>query len=356
MDTLHIDGAYGEGGGQVLRTSLTLSALTGRPFELDNIRANRPRPGLRPQHLTAVRAVASICGADVQGDEIDSQMLLFRPSVRPAGGSYRIDVRDAAMGGSAGAITLIAQTLYLPLSFASEPSGVTLCGGTHVPWSPPFHHFSEVFQPAMARLGLGISTELITWGWYPEGGGEILLEIQPVNRLRNLVWTERGDLERVTGVAAVTNLPSHIPQRMSSRCSSILRTAGINCQITPLRERGPGAGAGIFITAEYTHGSLGFSSIGKKGKASELVAEEACEELFKHHNAALAPAVDAHLADQLILPMALASGESIISTSLISNHTKTNSYVIKQFLENSIEIEQRGDGGIIFVKGIDYHV
>jgi RNA 3'-terminal phosphate cyclase (ATP) len=282
--------------------------------------------------------------------------LTFEPSSSPVGGEYRIDVRDVVQGGSAGSVTLIAHTLFLPLSFAAVPSQVTLCGGTHVPWSPPFHHLDDVFIPAMVRAGVKMSAQIKTWGWYPVGGGEIVLQIQPAGQLEKLVWTERGQLQQVTGVAAVTNLPSHIPQRMASRGSSILHSAGISCQITPLRERGPGPGAGIFITAEYTNGRVGFSSIGRKGKPSEKVAKEVCNEFLSYHNANNEPAVDSYLADQMILPLALAGGESVFSTNRITRHTLTNSYVIQQFLGNSIRVNDQGDGGIITIEGIGYHV
>ncbi|MBN1318793.1 MAG: RNA 3'-phosphate cyclase [Anaerolineales bacterium] len=356
MDSIQIDGSYGEGGGQVLRTCLALSALTGRPLELVNIRAGRPKPGLRPQHLAAVRAVAALCDAIVEGDFIPSQALFFKPSMPPVGGEYWIDVRDVTQGGSAGSVTLIAHTLYLPLSFSTDESRVTLCGGTHVPWSPPFHHLDGVFIPAVARMGIDMAAQIKTWGWYPVGGGEIEVQIRPIDGLEKLVWTERGRLERVTGVSAVTNLPSHIPQRMASRCSSILGSAKIPCQITPLRERGPGPGAGIFLTAEYDRGRVGFSSIGRKGKPSEKVAEEICNDLLAFHNANQELAIDPYLADQLILPMALANGESVFTTNRISQHALTNSYVIRQFLDNFIGIERQGDGGTITIEGIGYHV
>jgi RNA 3'-terminal phosphate cyclase (ATP) len=356
MSGIQIDGAYGEGGGQVLRTCLALSALTGQRLELVNIRAGRPKPGLRPQHLAAVRATAALCNAQVEGDFIHSQDLWFEPSSPPIGGEYRIDVRDVTKGGSAGSVTLIAHTIFLPLSFSAMESKVTLCGGTHVPWSPSFSHFNDVYIPTITRAGVKMTAQIKTWGWYPIGGGEFEIRIQPISRLEKLVWTERESLEKVSGVAAVTNLPSHIPQRMASRSSSILHSAGIPCQITPLRERGLGPGAGIFLTANYTHGKVGFSSLGRKGLPSEKVAENVCATFLTFHNDSHKAAVDPYLADQLILPLALADGVSEFTTTRISQHTLTNSYVIQQFLGNTIRIDSQGDGGTIIIEGIGYHV
>jgi len=351
METIQIDGSYGEGGGQVLRTSLALAALTGRPLEIVHIRAGRTKPGLRPQHLTAVRAAAAICAAEVRGDALNSQRLIFRPSRSSAGagGDYCFDVRDTAQGGSAGSMTLVAQTVLLPLALAGLPSQVTLLGGTHVPWSPPFHFMRNVFLPVAGRVGLRAKAKLQTWGWYPVGKGEFSLAIQPSPGLSKLEWTERGELVRVTGVAAATNLPAHIPQRMADRARNLLRDAGIPSQIRPVRERGPAAGAGIFLTAEYANGPAGFAALGRRGRPAEKVAQDACAGLLRHH-AGDAP-VDRHLADQLILPLALAAGESAFRTGQITPHTLTNIHIVQQFLDISIRVEHKGDGGLILITG-----
>jgi len=354
MQAIQIDGSYGEGGGQILRTSLTLSVLTGRPLELVNIRAGRSKPGLRPQHLTAVRAAAAICSAELSGDALHSQYLSFRPMVAPLAGEYRFDVSDAAPGGSAGSTTLIAQTVLLPLALAGQVSQVTLCGGTHVAWSPPFHYLQQAFLPALQRMGLRVDAQLETWGWYPVGRGELKLVVQPGNGLDSLVWDEPGELERVTGVAAVTNLPAHIPQRMASRANKVLQSQGISAQVQPLRARGPAAGAGVFLTAEYSKGVLGFSALGRRGKPSEQVADEACDHLLQHHRTGRA--VDPHLADQLVLPLALAAGESTFSASKITPHTLSNMHVVQRFLDAPITVDRMAAGGLITIKGIAYHV
>lgn len=352
---VRIDGSYGEGGGQVLRTSLVLSALTGRPVEIAGIRAGRKKPGLRPQHLTAVRALAAICAAELRGDAINSQELAFRPGSRPSGGDYVFDVTDAARGGSAGAVTLIAQAVLLPLAFSTGSSRVTLRGGTHVPWSPPFHYLRDVFLPVVGRIGCRAKARLNGWGWYPIGQGEVELGIEPSRGMTNLQWTERGELAQVTGEAAVTNLPAHIPQRMASRANNLLRGAGLTARVEALRAKGAAAGAGIFLTADYANGPAGFSALGRRGLPAEKVAEGACETFFEHHQD-VAAAVDPFLADQLVVPLALAAGDSAYTTSKITQHTLTSIHIVRQFLETGIEVERRGEGGTVRISGVGYHV
>ncbi len=173
---LNLDGSYGEGGGQILRTSLSFSALLGAPVKIERIRAGRPKPGLRPQHLTAVRALARITGAEVAGAELHSQELTFKPRA-PKPGHYLFDVAEKS--GSAGSVTLIAQTLLPPLLQGGRPSTLILKGGTHVPWSPTAHYLIHVFIPALARLGAPVTMTLERWGWYPRGGGEVRLSLAP---------------------------------------------------------------------------------------------------------------------------------------------------------------------------------
>jgi RNA 3'-terminal phosphate cyclase (ATP) len=328
---LEIDGSQGEGGGQLLRTSLSLAALTGRPFRLRHIRANRSKPGLRPQHLTAVHAVAALCQAQLSGAAINSTALEFRPQVRPQGGRYLFDVNEAASGGSAGAVTLIFQAVLWPLLFADAPSQVTLRGGTHVPFSPPYHYLAETVRPACARLGATFQTELTGWGWYPVGQGEMTAVIEPVTHLRAADFTP-VTADQAQGVAAVTNLPAHIPQRMARRAHNLLTAAGLTTAITPLRVRGAGPGAGIMLWLPQA----GFSSLGRPGLPADQVAETAVAELlaFVDNKAA----VDPHLADQLLLPLALAHGRSTYTTNALTQHTLTNARLLRQWLDVPITI------------------
>jgi RNA 3'-terminal phosphate cyclase (ATP) len=344
-----VDGRLGEGGGQVLRTSLSLSAVTGRPFRIDHIRANRSRPGLRPQHLTAVQAVAAICQAELSGAEIDSTSLTFRPTLPPQGGSYAFDVTEVSPSGrSAGAVTLIFQALLWPLLFAREPSQVRIRGGTFVPFSPPYHYLQEVARPAYARFGAAMTVQLAAWGWMAGGDGEIVAGIQPAAGLQGVKF-EPEPVSVVGGVAAVTNLPSHIPHRMARRAHNLLQATDLASQVEPRRERGSGPGAGIVLWIPQA----GFSSLGRKGLPADKVAEAAVAELLSFMDNGMA--VDRYLADQLLLPMALARGRSSSTTDRLTRHTLTNIQLLQQWLDLAIEVDgQLNQPGRIAVTGIGF--
>lgn len=348
---VEIDGSQGEGGGQVLRTILSLSALTGRAVRFSNIRAGRSRPGLRPQHLTAVHAVAMVCDARLEHDTIDSQSLTFAPQTSPQAGAYAFDVQDVAPHGSAGSVTLILKALLWPLLFAGGPSQLTLRGGTHVPFSPPFQYVENVTRPAFARFGADFDLRLAEWGWLPAGEGEIEAEIRPLRQLRAATFAHLPR-EKVQGLAAVTNLPSHIPHRMARRADNLLREAGLDTSITPLRERGPGPGAGIFLWLPQA----GFTCLGRKGMPSEKVAEEAVADLLAFVDNDTA-AVDEHLADQLLIPMALAHGRSTFTTHRLTSHTLTNATLLRRWLGVTIAIEgQEGEPGRVEVEGSGFEL
>jgi RNA 3'-terminal phosphate cyclase (ATP) len=329
---LIIDGSRGEGGGQVLRTCLALSALTGRPFRIEAIRANRSRPGLRPQHLTAVRAAAAICRARVEGDAPDSTVLLFEPRTAPQAGEYEFDVAEASPSRrSAGSVTLILQAILWPLLFAGGASRISLRGGTFVPYSPPFHYLAEVALPSFARMGVRFAAELNSWGWMDAGGGSMSVTIEPSAGLQAAQF-EPGSEKAVHGLAAVTNLPSHIPHRMARRAHNLLLEAGLEPEVQPLRERGAGAGAGITQWMRQA----GFSGLGRKGLPADKVAEAAVAKLlaFLDNGAA----VDHHLADQLLVPMALARGQSGLTTGRLTQHAVTVGDLLGQWFEASVGI------------------
>ncbi|MFQ6100070.1 MAG: RNA 3'-terminal phosphate cyclase [Anaerolineae bacterium] len=349
-----IDGSHGEGGGQVLRTALALAVLTGQPMRIEHIRAGRRKPGLRPQHLTGVRAAGAVCEARLEGAELDSQMLTFVPGGPARPGEYVFDVTEVARGGSAGSVGLVLQTVLLPLALAGGESRLTLRGGTHVPWAPPASYLEHVFLPTLARMGVRTQIELVRWGFYPAGGGEMRVRIaEREGPLSPILLTERGELQRVWGTAAVMNLPAHIPQRMAARARNVLAEAGLQAQVEPLRLRGAGPGAGIFLFAEYAHTTAGFTAYGRKGLPAERVAETACKDLLAHHRSG-APA-DLYLADQLVLPMALAKGESRVITSQVSQHLLTNVWVVPQFLARELSVEgESGVPGAVVVKGVEH--
>lgn len=339
---LVIDGSHGEGGGQILRTSLTLAALTGQPLRIERIRAGRKQPGLRPQHLTAARAAAAVCEARLEGDALGSVTLTFIPTapLPRHSGEYTFDVAEAARGGSAGSVGLVLQTVLLPLALAGGDSRLTLRGGTHVAWAPSVSYLERVFLPTLARMGLHAEVELVRWGFYPVGGGEVHIQIAGrEGPLDPITLTERGKLRRLWGTAAVTNLPSHIPQRMANRVRNVLAEEGLRVEVEPRRLSGAGPGAGVFLFAEYEHAVAGFTAYGRKGLPAERVAEAACKELLAHHRTG-APA-DPHLIDQLVLPMVLAAGRgaSRVFTSRVTRHLLTNVWVVRQFMARQLTIE-----------------
>jgi RNA 3'-terminal phosphate cyclase (ATP) len=353
---LTIDGSYGEGGGQVVRTALTLSTITGQPTRIENIRARRKNPGLRPQHLTAVRAAAAVCKAQVDGDHLGSQMIAFTPTCPPHLGEYVFDVADAAQGGSAGCVSLVLQTVLLPLAMAKSDGPLTksrlvIRGGTHVRWAPPVPYLQHVFAPALSEMGIDTSIELSRWGFYPVGGGEIVTEITGgVKSLRAIQQTKRGELQGIRGVAAVANLPAHIPQRMATRARNLLAEAGLQSSVEPCRLRGAGPGAGIFLWAEYERARAGFTAYGQKGLPAEQVAEAVCEQILEHHLSEAA--TDPYLSDQMILPMAMAEGESQVITSQITQHLLTNIWVVRRFLSRDISVQgEAGAQGTVVVRG-----
>lgn len=328
---LQIDGSHGQGGGQIVRTAVSLAAIGVRAVRIEHIRVGRANPGLRPQHLTAVRALAAICGARLDGDQIGSLTLSFRPTHAPQAGEYTIDVADASRGGSAGSVGLVLQTVFPALALAISRSTLTIRGGTHVPWAPSLFYLEQVYAPAVAQMGAGLRTELHGWGFYPAGGGEARFVIDPaVQSLRPYVSVERGQLENIVGVAVAMNLPAHIPQRMSNRAESVLSELTARTRLEPVRVRGRGPAAALFLAARYTHSAAAFCAYGRKGLPSEQVADAACSEMLTHHRSG-AP-VDRYLADQLLVPMALADGRSEIVTPRVSSHLKTNAWVIEQLL------------------------
>jgi RNA 3'-terminal phosphate cyclase (ATP) len=347
-----LDGSYGEGGGQILRSALALSAITGRPVRVENIRARRPNPGLQAQHLSAVKAAAALCHAQVQGAALGSTALAFIPQSPPAPGAYTVDVGAARAGGSAGSVTLILQAILLPLACAPGSSRVTLQGGTHVPWSPPFHYVRDVLMPTLSRTGLHAEVHLKRWGWYPAGGGEIdlyvhgPLEGEGLYRLKPLTLTERGPLRRLWGWAAVSNLPLEIAKRMAGRANRLLREAGLPDEVEAILAESPGPGAGIFLIAEYANIRAGASAYGKKGLPAERVAEEAVSGFLAFHRSGAA--VDPHLADQLILPLALSPGASRFTTSCITAHLLTSIWVACHFVGDRFEVigEEGGPGEV----------
>jgi RNA 3'-terminal phosphate cyclase (ATP) len=344
---IRIDGSYGEGGGQILRTSLSLSCALGRPIEVINIRRARRKPGLQPQHLTAVKAAAMISKAHVQGAKISSTALQFSPGV-VAGGDYFFDISEEK--GSAGSTSLVLQTILLPLCSNGHPSTITVIGGTHVPWSPSFHYLKNVFLPMLSFIGVSLDLKIEKWGWYPIGGGKIIARITPKKEFKPVVIYDRGKPVRVTGISAISNLPRDIGVRQRDWALTLLSRRGIVAEIDIVSAPSPGTGTLIFILAEFENISAGFDALGAIGKPAEKVADEACRALFEYQDTS--GALDPHLADQIIPYVAFGKGISKFTTSRVTQHLLTNIWVVKQFLDIDIQVEgKEGEVGKIKVQG-----
>lgn len=339
---LIIDGSHGEGGGQILRSTLSLSAITGRPVRIENLRANRKKPGLAAQHLTSVRAAAMLCGAEVTGAELGSQTLQFIPRKPVRAGDYSLDVAEAREGGSAGAAMLVLQTLLIPLALAEGVSTVILRGGTHVDMSPSYDYVHDVWLPTLARMGMRAELSLVRSGWFPVGRGEVRLRIEGSGELLPLRLEHRGPLRKVTGRALAANLPAHVCERMANHAHELLEQAGITAEIEAAVVEAACPGAGLYLTAHYENSLAGFSAQGKRGKPAEQVAEEACFALLHHYRSGAA--LEQHLADQLILPAALCRGESVFGVERISPHLVTNAWVVERFGLARIDIIPAADG------------
>lgn len=335
-EAVQIDGSYGEGGGQVIRTSVSLSALTGRPVEICNVRAGRAKPGLQPQHLTAVKAVAHICRAEVEGAAVGSQRLVFVPGWQPQPGSYRFDI------GTAGATTLVAQSLLLPLALSGHESKLDVVGGTHVPFAPTEEYLEMVYLPALARFGISVSCGCPSAGFYPKGGGELRMSIFPAESIQPIDLTERGGLLALKASIVTSQLPNHVGERGAGAVEAFMRGIGRKVEIERRDMPSRGAGAAVVITADCENGLAGFSSIGKQGKPMEQVADEACRGFLDWWKSGAS--CDEHLADQLVLPAALAAGESRWTIPTVTEHLRTVVWVTRQFLPIETTITDRPDG------------
>lgn len=360
---IEIDGSYGEGGGQILRTALSLSCLFKKPFRIFNIRKGRKNPGLMPQHLTAVRAAQLLSNAQVKGDYKGSTELVFLPNEVKAG-EFFFDI------GTAGSTSLVLQTLIPSLAFSidallsdssqrgysefeSPKSTITLKGGTHVPFSPPFDYLREIFSFFLEKIGIKLRLHIESYGFYPKGGGKVRAEIYPAKEIKPLKVKDRGNIMKIEGYSAVGNLPISIAERQKNAFLKFLdeeiKQLKIPVDIRLLSVNTQGQGTYIFIKVESEHIRAGFTALGERGKKAETVGEEIAKELQKYHttNAALDP----HIADQIVLYLSLSQQESIFTTSCITQHLVTNLWTIKLFHNYYYSVKgEIGEQGTIIIK------
>lgn len=327
---LTIDGSYGEGGGQILRTALGLSLVTGTPFRIEKIRAGRKHPGLMRQHLTAVNAAAQVGRAEVEGATIGSQQLTFRPGKITAG-EYHFAI------GTAGSATLVLQTVLPALLTASKPSLLTIEGGTHNPHAPPYDFVERAFLPLVSRMGPKLEAKLERYGFYPAGGGRLSVRIEPVSKLTAYDLCERGAIQSRRARAIVSALPVEIAERELKVVKQRLAWEDSYCSVV---EASSSRGPGNLLTIElvYEHVTELFTGFGEKGVRAEKVAEDAVREARRYMTADAA--VGEYLTDQLLVPMALARGGSFLSIGL-SRHATTNIEVIEKFLDTEISVTQQ---------------
>ena len=326
---LTIDGAMGEGGGQVLRTSLALSAVTGKPFRIEGIRAKRKRPGLLRQHLTAVRAMAEVCGAQVSGDSLGSSALIFEPG-ETKHGDYHFAV------GTAGSATLVFQTVLPPLLVTDGRARIIFEGGTHNPMAPPFDFVAQTFLPLLHRMGASVSAELKRPGFYPAGGGRFQVDLVGGTPLRGLSLLERGPIERVRIKAVVSQIPERVAVREMKTLAGQLADLPIEVDTAQVESAGPGNVATVTLRA--AHITQTFTGFGEHGVRAEKVAHGLAGEVRKYLTADVP--VDEHLADQLLIPLLLAGGGQFRTTEP-SLHTRTNAEVIGLFVSGSVTLNER---------------
>lgn len=340
---IQLDGSMGEGGGQILRTALALSLATQQAFRIEKIRAGRERPGILRQHLAGVRAATQIGGAEVVGAALGSQELEFRPG-EVRGGEFLFDV------GSAGSTTLVLQTVLLPLCLAGKPSDLTIIGGTHNPSAPPFEFLSRAFLPLVERMGPVVRAGLERVGFFPTGGGRIRVAITPVKSLARLDLPERGDIVAKRGRILLAHLPVHIADREHSVLVRRARIRPQDVEVSGARDA-DGPGNVVALDVICRHVTEVFTGFGRKGVPGEEVAKAVADEaaIWEESGVPVGP----HLADQLLLPMALAGGGSF-RTGDPTPHTTTNAEVIAAFLGPCVRFDRepaaKGKAGAVKVE------
>lgn len=335
---IEIDGSYGEGGGALLRISVALSALTSRPIHITNIRANRPKRGLMPQHLNALKAVAQLSRASHEGLHIGSEEIFLRPRTS-RGGKYELDI------GTAGSITLVLQCFMIPAAFAGSAVTINLRGGTDVRWSPSVDYINNVTLSLLKSIGYNIEIQMLARGHYPKGGGILDVKISPINRLKPFKLLDLK-VDQIKGISHAVKLPEHVAIRQAQSAEELLKSRGYKVDIDVQHSnQALGSGSGIVLWTEGTS-RVGGSSIGKPGKRAELVGQQAARELLYHISRKAA--LDRYMGDQIIPYMALA-GNSAVKTAELTQHTLTNIYATELIMDENFSIEG-GLGDVAVIK------
>ncbi|MEM3398809.1 MAG: RNA 3'-terminal phosphate cyclase [Nitrososphaerota archaeon] len=349
---IEIDGSMGEGGGQILRNAVALSAVLLKPVRIKNLRVKRSNPGLRPQHLTAVKAVGALCSAEVSGLSVGSLEIFFKPSKRPQGGFLNFDA------GTAGSTTLMLQSLMPTMCYASKPVNVELRGGTNNPMAPPVEYLQQVLLPIIEKMGGRFNVELVKRGFYPRGGGIVRASSIPVDVLKPLKLVEIRKVRKISGLSYSCRLPGHIVERMANTAENILRREGYDVEIIreALQPDNPRCsvdpGCGIILLAETEDGTvIGVDRLGEKGVPSERIGEEAAKDLLDELSRN-AP-VDKHLGDQLVIWACLAEGISQYRVTNLTRHTITSLELCRILTNAKIKVDGvEGEPATITIEGI----
>lgn len=333
---IEIDGSIGEGGGQILRTAISLSAILDIPVKIFNIRKRRPRPGLKPQHLHAIKAIVDITDAKVDGLHINSQTIYFEPSTIK-GGTFKIDV------GTAGSISLILQALLPVIVFGKQSTKVEIFGGTDTKWAPPIDYIKYILQPYLDSMGTKVKLNVLRRGHYPRGGGHVQIITNPIQFLSPLSILRQGNIKMIKGVSHAVKLPRHVAERQATAAKEQLYKNGFkNVEITldhsdDGKHLGPGSGIVLWSISD-TNSIIGGDALGERGKRAEVVGKEAAEKLIM--NIKKGAAIDEHLSDMLLIWLVLAKGKSEILAPTLTMHTKTNIEIINAFLQNKISYKK----------------
>lgn len=345
-----IDGSYGEGGGQLLRYSVALASLMGIDVRVVNIRAKRSPPGLRPQHLAAVRTIAQLVGANVEGLFIGSMEIVVKPRGRPRGGKLEVDI------GTAGSVSLLLQAALPVLAAATDMVALRVRGGTDVSWSPPINYFEHVLIPLLRKFGLRVELKVVRRGFYPQGGGIVDVNVFPSYPLKPVEIERAGELREIRGISYAANLPRHVAERQAASARDALRLAGFGDYLSEIvidvETPAVGPGSGIVLWAEYENGVVGADALGEKGKRAEVVGREAAEKLISVLRSG-AP-IDAHALDNIVIYMALAKGRSVVVSNELSSHAETAIWLCEQLTRTKFTVLQEKGGVKVAAEGVGY--
>jgi len=335
---IEIDGSYLEGGGQIVRTAIGMSAVTGIPCRITRIRSGRPTPGLRPQHLKAVEAVRASCGGRCKGASVGSETIEFHPGRLDPPGRLSADV------GTAGAVTLVLQALLIPLAKTEKEVELAVRGGTHVQWAPVLDYFAHVFSYFLGMMGVSVSVGEVAHGFYPRGGGRALVSVHG-GGLKPISLTQRGAFVKNAAWSVATEdlRRARVAERQIEGAAELVELH----QVETLYARSPSTGSCLFISSCYEGCRLGASSLGKRGKPAEAVGRQCAAALLEQTETGAC--LDHYMADQLLPYMALAGGSSEVRVAAVTDHCKTNIWVIEQFLPVRFSIDEQN--GIISCSG-----